>query len=83
MKGGLALNPSESLINNIGHDGSGVHSGTNDIYHVMVNHKPVSCFPDKIEEDRNAYQAIKNFLKNRKGNLLQRLIRYAKQRLKK
>ncbi|HYK75917.1 MAG TPA: sugar transferase [Daejeonella sp.] len=83
LKGGLTLNPSLSLINNIGHDGSGVHSGLNDIYKVMINHQPINCFPDLIEENKAAYQAIKQFLKNRKGSLWQRLIRYGRQRLSK
>ncbi len=81
LKGGLTLNPSQSLINNIGHDGSGVHSGLNDIYKVFVNPKPISFFPDKIEENPEAYSAIKSFLKNRKGNFFQRLLRFAKEKL--
>ncbi|MEO8795964.1 MAG: glycosyltransferase, partial [Daejeonella sp.] len=52
---GLTLNPAYSLVNNIGHDGSGIHSGLNDIYNVVVNHKPITCFPDKIEENKEAY----------------------------
>ncbi|NEU10330.1 glycosyltransferase family 2 protein [Flavihumibacter sp. R14] len=83
LKGGLTLNPSESLINNIGHDGSGVHSGVNDIYNVVVNHKPITCFPDLIEENTEAYKCIRNFLKNRKGNLWLRLKRYINQKFKK
>lgn len=81
LKGGLTLNPSDSLVNNIGHDGSGVHSGVNDIYNVVVNHKPITFFPNDIQENKLAYQAIKNFLKTRKGSLWQRVIRFAKQRL--
>lgn len=82
LKGGLTLNPSQSLINNIGHDGSGIHSGLNDIYNVIINPHPVSDFPEKIEENQDALFAIRNFLKTRKGNLWQRLLRYAKQSLK-
>lgn len=82
LKGGLTLNPSKSLINNIGHDGSGIHSGLNDIYHVIINPLPVTNFPEKIEENKEAYEAIKNFLKSRKGSLWQRLLRYAKQKIK-
>lgn len=81
LKGGLTLNPSESLINNIGHDGTGVHSGLNDMYTVVVNHKPVTCFPDRIEENKVAYQRIRDFLKNRKGNLWQRLLRFTREKL--
>lgn len=82
LKDGLTLNPSKSLINNIGHDGSGIHSGLNDIYHVIINPLPVTSFPEKIEENPETYQAIKNFLKTRKGSLWHRILRYAKQKIK-
>ncbi|WP_449436006.1 sugar transferase [Pedobacter steynii] len=82
LKGGLTLNPSQSLVNNIGHDGSGIHSGINDIYNVIINPKPISYFPSSIEESPAAYMAIKGFLKNRKGNLWDRFKRYVIQRLK-
>ena len=82
LKGGLTLNPSESLINNIGHDGSGVHSGVNDIYNVVVNHKPITYFPEVIEENKDAYNYIRTFLMGRKGSLWLRLKRYINQKLK-
>jgi GT2 family glycosyltransferase len=83
LRGGLTLNPSNSLINNIGHDGSGIHSGMNDIYHVIINPRPIQSFPEKIEEDQLVYHSIKSFLKNRKGSFWQRIIRFAKEKLKK
>jgi hypothetical protein len=79
LKGGLTLNPSTSLIQNIGNDGSGVHSNKEDMYQVQIAQKPVSQFPSEITENPQAFQAIKTFLKNRKGNLLQRAFRFAKQ----
>lgn len=82
LKGGLTLNPSQSLINNIGHDGTGIHSGVNDIYRVKINPSPITYFPDKLEEDLQAYLAIKRFLKTRKGNLLERGLRFLKEKLK-
>ncbi len=82
LKGGLTLNPSKSLINNIGHDGSGIHSGLNDIYHVIINPLSVTSFPEKIEENKVTYLAIKNFLKTRKGSLWQRILRFTKQKIK-
>lgn len=82
LKGGLTLNPSQSLVNNIGHDGSGIHSGINDIYNVIINPKPITQFPDTIAESPAAYAAIKGFLKNRKGTLWDRLKRYVVQRIK-
>lgn len=81
LKGGLTLNPSQSLVNNIGHDGTGVHSGLNDIYNVIINPQPIKQFPTVLEENKAAYQAIKNFLANRKGSLWMRIKRYLKEKL--
>ena len=80
LKGGLTLNPSKSLVQNIGHDGSGVHSGINDIYNVIINPKAVTKFPTIIEENKKAYQTIKNFLAKRKGNLVSRIKRFVKEK---
>lgn len=79
LKNGLALNPSQSLVNNIGHDGTGIHSGLNDIYNVVINPKPVTQFPDIIEEDPRAHEVIKQFLKLRKGSIINRIIRFIRQ----
>lgn len=81
LKNGLTLNPSQSLIQNIGHDGTGVHSNKEDMYHVQMARKQVTQFPDIIEENEEAYKAIKNFLANRKGTLLQRIRRFVKQQM--
>jgi hypothetical protein len=81
LKGGVTLNPSQSLVNNIGHDGTGVHSGINDIYNVIINPKPITQFPTLVEENKQAYLAIKQFLANRKGNYLARVRRFIKQKL--
>ena len=81
LRKGLTLNPSVSMINNIGHDGTGVHSGLNDIYNVVINDKPIVYFPDLIIENKEAYTCIKNFLKTRKGSFRQRLVRLIKQKL--
>ncbi len=82
LRGGLTLNPLQSLINNIGHDGTGIHSGINDIYNVVINPLPITWFPDKLEENPEAYLAIKQFLKTRKGNLLERGLRFLKGKFK-
>lgn len=81
LKGGLTLNPSQSLVNNIGHDGTGVHSGMNDIYNVIINPKSIKEFPTVIEENIAAYNAIKTFLQNRKGSMLNRIKRFVKEKL--
>lgn len=79
LNNGLTLNPAQSLIHNIGHDGTGVHSNIEDTYGVQVAQQAVKYFPDVLQENKPAYNAIKYFLKNRKGNLLQRGLRFAKQ----
>ncbi|MBB5396530.1 sugar transferase [Mucilaginibacter sp. AK015] len=79
LKNGLTLNPSKSLIHNIGHDGTGVHSNIEHMYSVQVAQQPVCFYPDKIEENAKAYHAVKHFLRNRKGGFLQRGIRFVKQ----
>lgn len=81
LEKGLTLNPAQSLIDNIGHDGTGVHSGKNTMYSVSISNKPISEFPDVIEENHKAYLNIRDFLKHRKGNLMQRLIRFVRERL--
>lgn len=78
---GLTLNPSQSLINNIGHDGSGIHSGMSDIYNVIINPKPIQHFPTAIEEHKEGYEAIKNFLSTRKGTMMVRIKRFVKEKL--
>jgi len=79
LKRGLVLNPSQSLVQNIGHDGTGVHSGLEKTYQVKMAKKQVNKFPDLIEENEQANQAIKAFLKNRKGSLFSRGIRFVKE----
>lgn len=79
LKGGLTLNPAHSLVHNIGHDGSGTHSNIEDTYRVQIAQKRVEYFPDIIKEDKKAYEAIKYFLKNRKGSLFNRGLQFLKQ----
>jgi len=79
LKNGLTLNPSHSLVHNIGHDGSGVHSNNERTYQVQIARQPVTQFPAEIKENAQAYQAIKQFLSKRKGNFFQRGVRFMKQ----
>lgn len=76
LKHGLTLNPSNSLVHNIGHDGTGVHSNIENMYTVQIAKQPVKLFPDIIKENEQAYHAIKYFLKGRKGSLLNRVARF-------
>ncbi|MFZ4862638.1 glycosyltransferase [Sphingobacterium sp. Mn56C] len=79
---GLVLYPRQSMIQNMGTDGSGTHSDADTVYQVELANKALTAFPKELEENTAAYQAIQYFYKNRKGSLLERSIRYAKKRLK-
>ncbi len=76
LKNGLTLNPAKSLIHNIGHDGTGIHSNIENMYAVSINKKQIENFPSLIQENELAYNLIKAFLRNRKGNVIERLIRF-------
>lgn len=75
---GLALYPRHSMIQNMGTDGSGTHSDADNAYRVELATETITYFPKEIEENKEAYEAIKYFYKHRKGSLFARAVRYAK-----
>jgi len=80
---GLVLYPRQSMVQNIGMDGSGTHfSQREDAYSVCLAGTAVGHFPSDIEENREAYEAIRHFYAHRKGSLFRRLVRYAFSKLK-
>ena len=80
LKGGLSLNPSKSLILNIGHDGTGIHSNIEEMYNGELNNNKIEYFPPTVKENKRAYLAVKTFLSHRKGNIFERVARYLKQK---
>ncbi len=82
LKGGLAIEPSQSLIENIGHDGSGVHSGINTMFETSIRSTPITRFPRDLTENPAGYAALRHFFKHRKGNLFQRAYRFAINKLR-
>lgn len=76
-RGGLCLNPTLSYVDNIGHDGSGVHCGN---VQTLTQNKSILCdkpiinMPLKIEESIIAIQAIKQYYKNQKKSFFMRAI---------
>jgi hypothetical protein len=81
LNDGLSLNPSKSLIHNIGHDGSGIHSNVENTYAVNIHPHAIKEFPAEVKENKNAYEMVKNFLAKRKGNIIQRVIRFIKKKI--
>jgi GT2 family glycosyltransferase len=76
LREGLALHPAISMVNNIGHDGSGTHSDASTMFTVKLAVQAVTKFPSTIEENKIAYERIKHFFRHRKGNFFQRGIRF-------
>ncbi|SEM77892.1 hypothetical protein SAMN05216436_107155 [bacterium A37T11] len=72
LKDGLVLWPAKSLIENIGHDGTGVHSIIENTYQITPSKEPVTYFPDIVLENQQALLALTHFFKHRKGNLYKR-----------
>jgi len=81
-KNGLVLYPRHSMTQNIGTDGSGTHSDLDQAYRVELETSRVKYFPTEIEEHKKAYDAIKYFYTHRKGNILERLVRYLMKKFK-
>lgn len=73
---GLCLNPTVSYVNNIGHDGSGVHCGIEATYRTSrLCSKVDVSFPDKLAESELAVSRIINFYKKQRKPLHIRLIK--------
>lgn len=80
LNNGLVLYPSQSLIDNIGHDGSGVHSIIEDTYKVSISQSPISVFPKTIKEDTKGAVALLTFFKRRKGSWFKRADKFLRNR---
>lgn len=71
---GLCLNPSQSYVANIGHDGSGENCGTSDPYQAQLNVKNVTSWPDTITENLLAVSRIKAFYQSITPPLYRRVL---------
>jgi hypothetical protein len=61
-RNGLCLYPAQSLVQNIGMDGSGLHCGTSQAFDVSLSRHEAWQFPDQIEESQEALAQIREFL---------------------
>ncbi|MGI3103960.1 MULTISPECIES: glycosyltransferase family protein [Vibrio harveyi group] len=78
---GLCLNPRNSLVNNIGNDGSGVHCGDYDPFQTKITDFKVCNLPKDIYESKEALNAIKIFYKKTFPNIFVRALRKLKRKL--
>jgi len=58
---GLCLNPTFSLVRNIGHDGTGEYCGRRDVYGRRVAATLPSAWPENIVENQTALRRVKRF----------------------
>ena len=61
MRGGLALHPGGSFVQNRGFDGTGVHCSKTARYDVPLATAPVTEFPSVVEECETAVQAMMRY----------------------
>jgi hypothetical protein len=62
IAGGLCLYPGQSLVQNIGMDGTGRHCGRSLDFDVELSVAETWTYPDRIEESAPAFDAIRSFL---------------------
>jgi hypothetical protein len=67
VAGGLCVYPGQSMVQNIGMDGSGVHCGVSQSFDVHLSNHDAWRFPDRIEESALALDSIREFLVGLRG----------------
>jgi len=70
LSGKLNLYPGESLVKNIGHDGSGEHSFKSDLYDVCLSNSNVKVSPIMISEDIQLVSRLESYFKNGHSGLI-------------
>ena len=70
------LYPRESLVRNIGMDGSGVHCSASNIADVCLSEHPIPVERIPVEEDKNMVRELMRFLEKDSGGKLERAKRF-------
>lgn len=74
LMGGLCLVPGKSLVRNIGHDGSGVHCGSNEAMAIQPIADSVPVKRIAIEPSKAAYKAMYQYYDRLQYNLKNRIL---------
>jgi glycosyltransferase involved in cell wall biosynthesis len=74
LRRGLCLHPSVSLIQNIGHDGSGNNCPGTDIYAVDLKKAPIRYFEKEQRENPEALRRIQIYFRSIRPSFVQRLL---------
>ncbi len=70
---GLCLGPTESLVQNVGFDGSGTHCGNSSTMQVALSEKSKHELPSVMVENEEAVKRIRNFLFQSRPSFARRL----------
>lgn len=70
QRNGLCLHPNISMVNNIGHDDTGLHCGKSDRFSVQLANKAITYFERNLVEDALALNRTKAFLSPAKRTLI-------------
>jgi GT2 family glycosyltransferase len=73
-KDGLCLNPSQSFVENIGHDGSGIHCGESCSFSTNISMNEKVEYNIKIKENNLVIDRIQKFYKSQKKSFFIRVI---------
>ncbi|MGK5093596.1 glycosyltransferase family 2 protein [Deltaproteobacteria bacterium TL4] len=63
LKNKLTLYPGQSLVHNIGYDGSGIHSDQKTAYATELSEVSLTLTPIKIEENNEAWKAFEQYFR--------------------
>ena len=75
LRGGLALFPSRSLVQNIGMDNSGTHSGISDSYNVKLSETPVQVAQIALAESSAGYEFHRCYFRKIRVGMAERIAR--------
>lgn len=79
---GLCLNPTQTFVENIGHDASGMHCSKNSFFSSTLNYKDIMNFNNSIRENKKALEYVKNFYKMNKKSFISKITDKFKRLLK-
>lgn len=72
LHNGLCLYPSQSLIENIGHDGSGINCGENNLFHVTLADNPITIQNIPLIETKAVLSTHKDYFRKINPSLINR-----------
>jgi GT2 family glycosyltransferase len=74
LRGGLALFPARSLVQNIGMDNSGTNSGLSDDYHVHLSSTPIRLSHIALAEDALGFEYHRKFFGEIHLSIIKRIV---------